>query len=147
MPKTHNTRGFHNQYKVQLQICIIVFGMPLLLKNASITKEKKLAKKKMYDAEGGNESASYVYVYIYIYICVCVCVFIWMKDKCLGTTHSITSVVCSMNLHTFLTVFKYLCISQWSLFNFLSCFIVSFLMSFFYFSLFNLWQKNCLVTN
>ena len=51
--------------------------MPLLLKNASITKEKKLAKKKMYDAEGGNESASYVYVYIYIYACVCVCSYEW----------------------------------------------------------------------
>ena len=42
--------------------------------DASITKEKKLAKKKMYDAEGGNESASYVYVSIYIYMRVCVCV-------------------------------------------------------------------------
>ena len=33
-----------------------------------LLKKKNLAKKKMYDAEGGNESASYVCV------CVCVCV-------------------------------------------------------------------------
>ena len=59
--------------------------------DASITKEKKIAKKKMYDAEGGNESASYVYVYIYIYIYIYICVYVSVRMNERQV----------MNLHTF----------------------------------------------
>ena len=48
------------------------------------------------------------------------------EDKCLGTTHKI-SYLPQESTHI-LNVFKYLCISQYSLLNFIcfSCFIVSF---------------------
>ena len=38
-----------------------------------LLKKKNLAKKKMHDAEGRNESASCVCVCVCVRVCVCVC--------------------------------------------------------------------------